>query len=83
MESPLENCSQQEVWLRDGGRFRNGFILDSVAQKHALSFSSSSLPPELQAAFCIHSDTAPIAKHSKGLLEIGAGLPLHIHSNAQ
>lgn len=54
-----------------------------VYSASALSFSSSSLPPELQAAFCIHSDTAPIAKHSKGLLEIGAGLPLHIHSNAQ
>lgn len=39
--------------------------------------------PELQAAVCIHSDPAPVAKHGEGFLEIGAGLPLHIHSNAQ
>lgn len=39
--------------------------------------------PELQAAFCIHSDPAPVAKHSEGFLEIGAGLPLHIHRDAQ
>lgn len=39
--------------------------------------------PELQAAVCIHSDPAPVAKHGEGFLEIGPGLPLHIHSNAQ
>ena len=40
-------------------------------------------PPELQAAVCIHRDPAPFAEHSEGLLETGAGLPLHVHSDAQ
>lgn len=38
---------------------------------------------ELQAAVCVHSDATPFAQHSEGLLEAGAGLPLHVHRDAQ
>lgn len=39
--------------------------------------------PELQAAVCVHRDAAPFAQHSQGLLEAGAGLPLHVRRDAQ
>lgn len=52
-------------------------------QPQVFNLFSLSPPPELQAALCIHSDPAPAAQHSEGLLEIGAGLPLHVHRDAE
>lgn len=50
-----------------------------------LTFSSSSFSSstELQAAICVHRYPAPLAQHGQRLLEAGAGLPLHLHSDAQ
>lgn len=41
------------------------------------------ISPELQTAVCVHRDATPFAQHSEGLLEAGAGLPLHVHRDAQ
>lgn len=38
---------------------------------------------ELQTASSLHRDPAPSAQHGQRLLEAGAGLPLHLYSDAQ
>lgn len=76
---------------RDGGRFKAviGLFLVEIVSLYTidicmnLSFSSFFFLSELQAALCVHRDPAPTAKHGEGLLETGAGLPLHVHRDAQ
>lgn len=92
MESPLENTAQ----MRGGGSHKNFNVLflvklTDIPTMQDLYFCSrffsfhyfSAFDAELQAAVCIHRDPAPIAKYSEGFLEAGAGLSLHIHSDAE
>lgn len=93
IESPLENNTQFEKGQRMEVILK-WLLVYSVSCQLTYNYACLSpvfpfytsfplSPAELQAAVCIHSDPAPVAKHSEGFLETGAGLPLHIHSNAQ